>query len=185
VVTEALMMGLFGNVEWHDLVIPTHGILEMFARGTIMYLALFAIFRFIVQRQRSAIGIPDVLVIVLIADASQNAFAKEYRSITEGLVVVLTIVFWDFLLDLLAYRVKFFAWLVRPAPMALVRKGQLIRRNMRKEMISIDELRGEARHQGIANLKEVREAHLEANGDISFIKQNKHSPRKNPRKKAY
>jgi uncharacterized membrane protein YcaP (DUF421 family) len=73
------MTALFENVEWNELFIPTHGILEMFARGTIMYLALFAIFHFIVQRQRSAIGIPDVLVIVLIADAAQNGFAKEYR----------------------------------------------------------------------------------------------------------
>ena len=177
------MTAFLGQVQWNELFVPTHGILEMLARGTIMYLALFAIFRFIIQRQRSAIGIPDVLVIVLIADAAQNAFAKEYRSITEGLVVVLTIVFWDFLLDWLAYRYKFFAWLVRPAPLPLVRQGQLIRRNMRKEMITTDELRGEARHQGIGNLKEIREAHLEANGEISFVKRKGQSHRK-PRKKA-
>ena len=61
----------------------------MFVRGTIMYLALFLIFRFVVQRQRSGIGLADVLVIVLIADAAQNAFAKEYRSITEGVCAVL------------------------------------------------------------------------------------------------
>lgn len=177
------MTAFFGNVEWNDLVIPTHGILEMIARGTIMYLALFLIFRFIVQRQRSALGIPDVLVIVLIADASQNAFAKEYRSITEGLFVVLTIVFWDLSLDWLAYRYRFFAWLVRPAPMPLVREGQLIRGNLRKEMIGIDELRGEARRQGIGNLKDIREARLEANGDISFIKRKNEAPRKSARKK--
>jgi uncharacterized membrane protein YcaP (DUF421 family) len=172
------MTALFGNVEWNELFIPTHGILEMFARGTLMYLALFAIFRFIVQRQRSAIGIPDVLVIVLIADAAQNGFAKEYRSVTEGVFVVLTIVFWDLLLDWLAYHYKFFTWLVRPAPLPLVRQGQLIRRHMRQEMISVDELRAEARNQGIADLKDIHAAHLEPNGDISFVKQDKGLPRK-------
>jgi uncharacterized membrane protein YcaP (DUF421 family) len=135
-----------------------------------------------VQRQRSAIGIPDVLVIVLIADAAQNAFAKEYRSITEGLVVVLTIIFWDFMLDWLAYRYRFFAWLVRPAPLPLVRQGQLMRKNMRLEMISTDELRAEARRQGIANLKTIRLAHLEANGEISFVKQAGEPSRKRTRK---
>jgi uncharacterized membrane protein YcaP (DUF421 family) len=176
------MTALFGNVAWNELFIPTHGILEMFARGTIMYLALFLIFRFIVQRQRSAIGIPDVLVIVLIADAAQNGFAKEYRSVTEGAFVVLTIVFWDLLLDWLAYHYKFFAWLVRPAPLPLMREGRPIRRHMRQEMISMEELRAEARNQGIGDLNEVRAAHLEANGDISFIKRRDGSPRKRTRK---
>lgn len=123
-----------------------------------------------------------MLVIVLIADAAQNGFAKEYRSITEGVFVVLTIVFWDFLLDWLGYHNKFFAWLVRPAPLPLVRQGELIRRNLRQEMISVDELRGAARQQGIASLKEIRAAHLEANGDISFIKRNGQAPRKRQRK---
>ena len=179
------MTGLFGHVEWNELFIPTHGILEMVVRGTIMYLALFLIFRFIVQRQRSGIGIPDVLVIVLIADAAQNAFAKEYRSITEGVIVVLTIVFWDFLLDWLAYRYTALARLVRPAPLPLVQEGQLIRKNMREEMISAEELRAEARKQGISDLKKVRIAHLEPSGDISFLKQDGTAPRKSRRKKTY
>jgi uncharacterized membrane protein YcaP (DUF421 family) len=115
---------------------------------------------------------------VLIADAAQNGFAKEYRSVTEGVFVVLTIVFWDLLLDWLAYHYKFFTWLVRPAPLPLVRQGQLIRRHMRQEMISVDELRAEARNQGIADLKDIHAAHLEPNGDISFVKQDKGLPRK-------
>jgi hypothetical protein len=40
-----------------------------------------------------------VLVVVLIADAAQNAMASEYKSITEGLILVTTIVFWDYFLD--------------------------------------------------------------------------------------
>ena len=73
-----------------------------------MYLALFLILRFLMLRQTSTIGIADILVIVVIADAAQNGFAKEYKSITEGVLLVLTIVFWDLLLNWLSYRFQGF-----------------------------------------------------------------------------
>jgi uncharacterized membrane protein YcaP (DUF421 family) len=55
---------------------------------------------------------------------------------------------------------------------------------MRQELITLDELRAEARNQGIGDLKEIRAAHLEANGDISFIKRRGGSPRKRARNAA-
>ena len=92
------------HVDWAGLFIPTHSIAEMVVRGTLMYLALFLILRFLMKRQGGSIGIADLLVIIIIADAAQNAFAKEYRSVTEGVVLVLTVIFWDFLIDWLNYR---------------------------------------------------------------------------------
>jgi uncharacterized membrane protein YcaP (DUF421 family) len=135
-----------------------------------MYLGLFLIFRFMIGRQSSAIGLTDVLVIVLIADAAQNAFANQYQSVTEGIVLVLTIVCWDFVLDWLSYHLKFFAWVVKPSPLPLIRDGKMLFRNMKKELISADELRSQARQQGIGDIAEVASARLESNGEISFIK---------------
>lgn len=80
-------------IEWAELLIPTHSIAENMMRGTVMYLSLFAVLRFVMIRQTSTIGIADKLVIVVIADAAQNGFAKENKSITDGIVLVLTIVF--------------------------------------------------------------------------------------------
>lgn len=164
------MLDALAHVDWTELIIPTHSLAEMVIRGTLMYLGLFLIFRFIVQRQSSAIGIADLLVIVIIADAAQNAFAKEYKSVTEGVTLVLTIVFWDFALDWLSYHSRLFARLVKPAPMPLIRDGKMIHRNMRREMITPDELRSQARQQGISKLDDVSVACLEGNGEISFVK---------------
>jgi len=60
-----------------------------------MYLALFVILRFIARRQAGSFGPADLLVIVLIADAAQNGLGKDYTSVTEGIVLVLTIVGWE------------------------------------------------------------------------------------------
>jgi uncharacterized membrane protein YcaP (DUF421 family) len=72
---------------------PSLHIAEIILRGTIVYLFLFVLLR-ILRRGAGAIGISDLLVVVLIADAAQNAMASEYKSITEGLILVTTIVFW-------------------------------------------------------------------------------------------
>jgi len=103
------------DVGWRELVVPTHSVAEMMVRGTIMYIALFVLLRVILKRQSGALGVTDLLVVVLIADAAQNGMAKEYRSVTEGVVLVATIIGWDYALDWLGYRVPAFQRLVRSA----------------------------------------------------------------------
>src|SRR4026207_919209 len=91
------------NIDWHAVFVPTVSPLEIIFRGTLVYLLLFTVLR-VLRREAGGLGIADVLVIVLIADASQNAMSNEYKSITEGAILVATILFWDFMLDFLAYR---------------------------------------------------------------------------------
>src|SRR5262245_11454559 len=91
-------------VDWNAFLIPTHSILEMVVRGSAIYLALFAFLRFLGRRQSGTMGTADLLMIVLIADAAQNGMANEYRSVTEGVVLVGTILAWDFLIDWLSFR---------------------------------------------------------------------------------
>jgi uncharacterized membrane protein YcaP (DUF421 family) len=159
-------------IEWSDLFVPTHSLAEMVLRGTIMYLSLFLILRFVMPRRSSTIGIADILVIVVLADAAQNGFAKEYKSVTEGVALVLTIVFCDILLNWLSFRFKIFERLLAPPPLPLVENGTMIRRNMRKEFITEDELRSQLRQNGISEIEEVKRACLEANGEISVVKTN-------------
>jgi uncharacterized membrane protein YcaP (DUF421 family) len=159
-------------IEWAELFTPTHSLAEIVLRGTIMYLALFLVLRFVMLRQSSTIGIADILVIVVIADAAQNGFAKEYKSITEGILLVLTIVLWDTVLNWLSYHFKIFERLLAPAPLLLIENGRMNRRNMRKELITEEELRAQLRQQGVSKLGEVKRACLEANGEISVVKKN-------------
>ena len=170
-------------IEWAELLVPTHSLAEIVLRGTVMYLALFLILRFVMVRQSSTIGIADILVIVVIADAAQNGFAKEYKSITEGVVLVLTIVCWDMLLNWLSYRFRIFEQLIAPPPLPLISEGQMQRRNMRKEFITEDELLSQLRQQGIARLDEVKRACLEPNGEISVIKKDAYKDSSKKRKK--
>ena len=62
------------KIDWQSMFVPTESVLEVIIRGTIMYVGMFALLR-IFRRQAGAIGIADLLVIVVIADAAQNGMA--------------------------------------------------------------------------------------------------------------
>jgi uncharacterized membrane protein YcaP (DUF421 family) len=156
------------QVDWKSLFVPTTSLVEIFIRGTVIYLLLFFVLRFL-RRETGAIGIADLLVIVIIADAAQNAMAGEYKSITEGAVLVGTIVFWDYALDWLGYHFLLMQRLVRPAPLLLIQNGRMLRRNMRREMIAEEELMSQLREQGVEKVSDVKKCYLEGDGRISII----------------
>jgi len=162
-------MSTFLQIDWKSVFVPSLHIGEIILRGTIVYLFIFIVFR-VLRRGAGALGIADLLVVVLIADAAQNAMANEYKSITEGLILVSTIVFWDYSLDWLGYRFPRVGRLVHPAPLLLIKDGRIQRRNLRQEMITEEELMGQLREQGVESVEEVKQSYMEADGHISVIK---------------
>jgi hypothetical protein len=67
------------QIDWNTVFFPSFGIAEIVVRGTLMYLGLFVIMRFMARRQAGHFGPADLLVIVVIADAAQNGLGKEYQ----------------------------------------------------------------------------------------------------------
>jgi uncharacterized membrane protein YcaP (DUF421 family) len=154
----------------HELFSFTVAPLELIVRGSFIFWFLFLVFRFVLRRGVGAIGLADILVIVLIADASQNAMAGEYRSIADGFVLISTIVGWNFLVDWAAYRSSRVARILEPSPLLLVHHGRVLHRNLRSEFLSPEELMGKLREKGVESLAEVKFARLESNGEISVTR---------------
>jgi uncharacterized membrane protein YcaP (DUF421 family) len=178
-------MDTFLQIDWRSIFVPSVRVAEIFLRGTIVYLFLFFILR-ILRRESGAIGISDLLLIVLIADAAQNAMSSDYKSVTDGIILVSTIAFWDYLLDWIAYRFPSARRLLRPAPLLLIKDGRLQRRNMRREMITEEELMGRLREQGVENVEEVKKCYLEGDGSVSVIKRDsKDDNRERPKRLAH
>ena len=170
-------MKTLSQIDWESVFIPSLHIGEIVLRGTIVYLFLFVLLR-ILRRGAGAIGISDLLVVVLIADAAQNAMASEYKSITEGLILVTTIVLWDYFLDWLGYRFPGVRPLLRPSPSLLIKNGRVQRRNLDREMITEEELVEQLREQGVESIEEVKESFMEGDGHISVISRHAKKPRK-------
>src|SRR3954452_13832286 len=113
---------LFG-IDWGNVFGLDTPLLEIFLRGSVVYLGLFFLLRLVLRREAGGLGITDLLVIVLIADAVQNAMAGDYHSITDGLLLGGTIIFWSFALDWLAYHWSLFRRFMHPSPLPLVKDG--------------------------------------------------------------
>lgn len=176
-------MDLIGGVDWQKLFFPGTPLLEIFIRGTVVYLTLFVLLRVLTKRESSSVGVTDLLVLVLLADAAQNAMADDYVSITDGIILVAIIIFWSHFLDWLGYKYQFFNRLIKPPKLLLVKNGRMLKRNMKKELITEDELESEMRKQGLKDMEDVEEAYMEPNGTISFIsKEERAKPKKDERK---
>ncbi|MBH8561869.1 DUF421 domain-containing protein [Nostoc sp. CENA67] len=155
-------------IDWRGIFVPSISVLELIIRGSLVYLALFSVLRLLPSRQIGTLGITDLLVVVLFAEAAQNAMASNYTSITEGGILVGTVIFWSYFLNWLGYKFPKLRFL-NPPPLLLVKNGRLIERHLQQELITEDELMSKLRQQGVEFLAEVKFAYMEADGSISII----------------
>ena len=156
------------NIDWQSMFVPTESVAEVAIRGTIMYLGMFALLR-VFRRQAGSVGIADLLVIVVIADAAQNGMAGESKSITEALILISTIVLWDWFFDWLGFHSPFWERVLQPQPLLLIDDGKIIKKNLDQEFINEGELLGQLREQGIAEIGTVKKCYLESNGHFSVL----------------
>lgn len=142
---------------------------ELFLRATLMYWVLFLTFRFVVRRDAGSLGLADLVFVVVVADAAQNALAGEYKSIAEGVVVVSVLVAWNFLLDWAGFRFPRVQKLLQPPPLRLILNGRPVHRNLRRQHIAMVELDAQLRQSGVEDISKVREAFLESDGRVSVL----------------
>jgi uncharacterized membrane protein YcaP (DUF421 family) len=158
------------NPDWGAMFGLTVSPLELIIRGSAMYLFLFVLFRVVIRRRIGAVGMADLLILVIIADASQNAMSGEYKSVTDGAILVGTIIAWNMLIDLLNHRFAALRPWLEPPPLLLIHNGRMLQRNMRHELVTENELRSQLREHGIDDLSQVRKAYMESDGRVSVIK---------------
>ncbi|MGZ5007003.1 MAG: DUF421 domain-containing protein [Methylobacter sp.] len=124
----------------------------------------------------------DLLLITLLADASQNGMAGDYKSLPDGIALVATIIFWDYALDWLSFKFPRFQSLIEPPPLMLIKNGRLLRGNMRKELISGEDMMEQLRERGISDISKVKAAYIESDGQISIIEIKANHEQKRKRK---
>ena len=156
-------------MDWKSIFSLDVPLFEIILRGSVMYIALFVLLRVVLKRQTGSLRMTDLLLITLIADASQNALAGQYRSLPSGIILVCTILFWSYAFDWLSFKFEWFRHLTEPPPLPLIQGGKPLRKNMRRELITDDELKSQLREQGLEDWGQVREAFMESDGHISIV----------------
>lgn len=156
------------SIDWPAILVPQNPIAEVIARGTMIYFLLFFVLRFFLNRQAGAIGIPDLLVVVLIVEATTDALGRN-ESVTEAAILICTVMFWSYGLQWLAYRFPKLEFVVSAPQVKLMENGKMLRKNMRRELVTEEELKSLLRTQGVDDFSRVKLACLESSGDISVV----------------
>ena len=159
-------------MDWSELFGFSVSPLELIVRGSAMYLFLFVLFRVVVKRRVGSIGMADILILVIVADAAQNGMSGEYKSITDGALLVATLVGWNVLIDWLTYRFPRLQSILEPPPLLLIDNGRVLWRHMRIERMSEMELQTKLREHGVQHLSEVERAYMEPDGQVTVLKKN-------------
>jgi len=162
------MAPLASSIDWRGIFVPTVSLAELVVRGTLMYIGILVLMR-VSRRVIGAMSTADLLIVVLVADAAQNAMAAEYHSVTEGFVLVGTIFAWNLVIDWLEFRFPGLQPFIEGKPLPLIRNGRILRRNMRHEMITMAELASGLREHGVEDIQSVKRCCLEADGHLSVI----------------
>ncbi|HUH87985.1 MAG TPA: YetF domain-containing protein [Pusillimonas sp.] len=153
------------------------GVPQMILRGTAIYWTVLVLLRLAGRREVGSFGTADLLVLVLVADAAGDAMTGGSPSVTDGIVVVTTVVVWSVLLDRLAYFVPLVHRLLEPERVCLIRDGRILRSGLRSEHISRAELMEQLRLKGIESIGQVKRAYIEANGQFSVIEAGQDVPK--------
>ena len=155
--------------DWLSVFQPETALLELVARGSAMYLGILLLMRIAPRRAGAELATMDLIFLLLIAEAATHSLG-DYSSVGDGKVMIATFIAWNYTVNALSYRFPVVARLTASAPLQIVRDGQLLRRNMRREFITEEELMSHLREYGIDDLAEVKTAYVEGEGKITAVR---------------
>jgi uncharacterized membrane protein YcaP (DUF421 family) len=146
-------------------------LLDIVARTAIIYLTLLVGIRLTGKRQVGQFTPFDLLLLLLLSNAVQNAMVGPDTSVTGGLIAAGTLFAANGIVAAISRRSPHAAKIVEGTPTLLVRHGLMIRENLNREGISEEDLRRALREHGVEDVKLVRAAILEVDGSVSVLRE--------------
>jgi uncharacterized membrane protein YcaP (DUF421 family) len=156
---------------------------EVVVRTALVYLAVLAGFRILGKREIGQMNLIDLVLLLLIANAVQNAMVGPDVSLQGGLLAAGVLVVLDRALAAVRIRSHRFDHALLGEPVLLVSGGEILQANLRKEDLSEEDLLMAVREHGLEGTNEVGAAWLENDGSISIVPSTQ-PPLKSPRRRA-
>jgi len=138
-------------------------------RTVVVYVALLVGLRLFGKRELGQMTSFDLVVILVVSNAVQNAMVGPDTSLTGGLLAAITLLTANWVVDRLDLRWSWFHRRLVGEPSLLINGGQFVDDHLRREGVSRDEVMQALREHGIADLEQVQMAVLEVDGTISVV----------------
>jgi uncharacterized membrane protein YcaP (DUF421 family) len=143
---------------------------ESVLRGVAVYGLLLVIFRVTGKRSLGQITTFDFILLLIISEAIQNGMVGNSYSVTNALVLIVTLVVIDLGLSVVKTRVPVLERWLEGTPLVIVEDGRALQDRLERSGVDVsDVLRAARSTQGLERLDQIKYAVLERNGDISII----------------
>ena len=136
---------------------------------TVVYFFIIFALRLFGKKELAQLTTVDLVFILLISNAVQNAMVGPNSTLSGGITAAATLFIWNYLLKMLLYKSSKFDNAIQGKPVLLIYKGYVNEENLRKTRITFEELYEAIREHGIKEVKEVDLAMLERDGNISVL----------------
>jgi uncharacterized membrane protein YcaP (DUF421 family) len=143
--------------------------MDLVIRATVVFFFIFLITRIVGRRELSNMEPFDLIMLVVIGDLVQQGITQSDNSVTGALTVIATIALLSVFVAWVAFRFKRVRLVTDGEPIILVREGEVIEHNLRRERLTVEEVEAEARMQQIESIDGIRWAILETDGQISCV----------------
>ena len=143
--------------------------MDLVLRTMFAFVLILVITRAVGRRELSSMEPFDLILLVVIGDLVQQGVTQSDYSLTGATTVLVTMAVLVVATAWLSFRFARLRPLLEGEPTLLIADGEILARNLRRERMTVGEIRAEARLQSIGSLKDIRYAVLETNGKISFI----------------
>lgn len=147
-------------------------LLNIVLRSLVVYLFMVAGIRIFGKNQLSQLNAGDVVLLLLISNAVQNAMVGSNSSLEGGLLAALVLFLTNFLLKKLMFKNPKIKSILESDPVILIRSGKVLHDNLQRVEISLDELEEAVREHGVERIEDVKLSVMEVDGTISVISEN-------------
>jgi uncharacterized membrane protein YcaP (DUF421 family) len=149
---------------------PWPTLLDIALRSTIIYVALLVGIRLTGQRQLGQMATFDLVLLLIIANAVQNAMVGPDTSLVGGLVAAGVLLFWHQVINRLRRSSPRFSKFIAGEGVLLIKDGKILEQHVQHAGVTPEELLQSLREHGVATVADVRLAVLEPDGSVSVIR---------------
>ena len=150
--------------------------LEIAARTAIVYGLLLFLIRLAGKREIGQLTPFDLVVLLLVSNAVQNAMTGPNTSVSGGVVAAVTLIVVNYLVALGRQKWRPFRRFVEGIPVVLVNHGEIQYRALKREHMTVGDLMSSLREHEVAQIEKCQLVMLEIDGSISVLRQDGDDP---------